>query len=581
MKKLSLSHTLLTGPIFAAAALIAPTLIAVFSPLSTAQANVPGGVLATLQRVLLMLGLSVGVTGAALAVYRWPPARRLLHLGLLFILLELFYRFAYGGAVSTGILLAIPETSERETTELLAGHPLLTAGLTLVALLTIYSLVSSWRSQVRISSKRCAQLGAVGASMILVSLAIGRHQLGDGHLLRTVVRSEIEATYPFDIATALGGVSIGLIDAHRLASTRAGFEFPKVRDLDSDAGASAPEIYVVVIGETSRRSNWSLFGYPRPTTPRLEAIKDDLVVFSHVTSNATNTILSVPLALTRAAPATRDIARSEKSVISLLKQAGYRTWWISNQARSDVLSNPISQIASEADYVSFPEDMRPGERLGGFDSNLLTRLDERLASLPKDAKAVLFLHMEGSHFGYKERYPEAFGLFEEGRGATRSLPPKEMRLIDEYDNSVYFTDYILRGVIDRLARQGGKAGMIFFSDHGERLFDNGLSDSDFGHGFPTISRQEIDIPLFVWLSNEYRQAVPARVRRLEANAQAVAQLHNLFETIVDLAGIGYENRDASLSLFSDRLRAPSQLEVLNTEEETVALPIDEFDLARR
>ena len=541
----------------------------------------PAGALFTLQRVLLMVGLSVGVLSGALAAYRWSPTRRLLHLGLLFILLELFYRFAYGGAVSSGILLAIPETSEGETTELLAGHPFLTVGLTLVALLTIYALIMSWRSQARVSPKRCMQLGAVAISMILASLAICWHQSSDARQLRAVVLAEIQATYPFDIATAMGGVSVGLIDAHRLASTRAAFEFPNVRDVNAASGAGDPEVYVVIIGETSRRVNWSLFGYPRDTTPRLEAIKNDLVLFKHVTSNATNTILSVPLALTRAAPATRGIARSEKSVVSLLKQAGFKTLWISNQARSDALSNPISQIAREADYVSFTEDMPPHARLGGFDSNLLTRLDDRLATLPESGKAVIFLHMEGSHFGYKERYPDAFAHFEGGRGATRVLPPREMRLVDEYDNSVYFPDYIVREVIDRLARRGGRAGLIFFSDHGERLFDNGLSDSDFGHGFPTISREEIDIPLLLWLSSEYREANSAMVRRLEANTQSVAQLHNLFETIVDLTGIDYANRDASLSLFSDELRSPNRLEVLNTDEETVALPIDKFDLARR
>lgn len=579
MKKLS--HGLLVGPIFAAAALVTPTWIALFSPLSSTQADLPGGALFTLQRVLLMIGLSLGVVAGALAVYRWSTARRLLHLGLLFILLELFYRFAYGGAVSSGILLAIPETSERETTELLAGHPFLTVGLTLVALLTIYALIRSWKPQVSIPWRWCIQLAAVSASMILASLAIGKHQLGDEYLLRSVALAELQETYPFDIATALGGVSRGLIEAHRLAATRAAFEFPDVRDLDKSSGAVSSEVYVVVIGETSRRANWSLFGYPRATTPRLEAIKDDLVVFTHVTSNATNTILSVPLALTRAAPATRGLARSEKSVISLLKQAGYQTFWISNQARSDALSNPISQIAGEADYVSFPEDMSSNARRDGFDSNLLTRLDERLSKLPKDGKAVVFLHMEGSHFGYKERYPGDFAQFDGGRGATRMLPPREMRLIDEYDNSVYFTDYIVRGVIEKLANRGGRAGLIFFSDHGERLFDNGLSDSDFGHGFPTISREEIDIPLLVWLSRGYREANTAKTGRLILNAQSVAQLHNLFETIVDLAGIDYANRNASLSLFSDELKSPSKLEVLNTEEETVALPIGEFDLARR
>lgn len=575
-----MNYRLLVGPGFAALALAAPSVLMLLSPPLAAQLNLAAGHSLIVQRALLTAGLSMGVVSCAFAVYHAPAARRILHLALFLILLELFYRFAYGGPVSPGILLAIPETSERETGELLAGHPFLTAGLTLVALLTIYSLLVSWRSRIRVPVKRCVQLGLISVSMIAASLAMAGLEFGEAHSLEQVVLPEVQATFPFDIATALGGVAVGLLDAHRLASTRASFKFPDVRRA-AGLPAKASEVYVIVIGETSRRANWSLFGYPRVTTPRLDAIRDDLVIFKHVTSNATNTILSVPLALTRAAPATRSIALSERSIISLLNQAGFQTFWISNQARSDALSNPISEIAQEADQVSFPGDVSSTDRKDLFDSNLLTRLERTLAQFPADGKAVIFLHMEGSHFGYKQRYPETFENFREGRGAPRILPPRQLRLVDEYDNSVLFTDYVVRQVIDRLAQRGGRSGLIFFSDHGERLFDNGLTDGDFGHGFPTISRQEIDIPFFIWLSRGYRDDYPSMIERLKTNAAAVAQLHNLFETIVDLTGIDYGHRASSLSLFSDELRRPERLDVLNTEEQTVSLPIDGFGFARR
>jgi glucan phosphoethanolaminetransferase (alkaline phosphatase superfamily) len=574
------------GPAFAVAALIAPGVIALFGatsllykpPWLSAQAIFAQKMLSLPQYALLTIGLSAAVVSGALATYRWSLSRRLLHLFLFSILLELFYRFAYGGAVSPGILLSVPETSGRETGELLAGHGILTVSLTVVALLASCALVASWRSQVRFSAKRCLQLGAASAAMIFASLLMGEYQFGEMRILKPVLVSEVQDTFPFDIAAAFDAVAGGLIHARRLARTRAAFEFPNVSLVNAAARGADPEIYVVVIGETSRRANWSLFGYSRDTTPRLDAIKDELYLFKHVTSNATNTVLSVPLTLTRATPATGDVVRSEKSVITLLRQAGFETFWISNQERSDALFNPISQIALEADHVSFPRDMQPGE--SSFDGNLLVRLDEEMTRLPANAKAVIFLHMEGSHFGYKERYPAGFSQFRGGRGAPRSLPAREMRLVDEYDNSVYYTDNNLRGIIDRLALCRCKTGLIFFSDHGERLFDHGLKDSDFGHGFPTVSRQEVEVPFFVWLSNAYRAENPLLVARLEANEYATVELHNLFETIVDLTGIDYENRNASLSLFSEDLRTPAQLEVLNMNEEPVSLSVLADDGAR-
>ncbi len=567
------------GPTFAVGALTAPGVMALFGATSllyrpswlSAQAILTHRVMSLPQYALLTVWLSAAVVSCALATYRWSLSRRLLHLFLCCILLELFYRFAYGGAVSPGILLSVPETSGRETGELLAGHGILTASLTAVALLALCALVVSWRSPVRFSPKRCLQLGAASAAMICASLLMGEYQFGDMRVLGPIVVSEVRDTFPFDIATALDAVAGGLIHAHRLAPTRAAFKFPGVSLVDGASRGAGAEIYVVVIGETSRRANWSLFGYSRDTTPRLDAIKDDLYLFKHVTSNATNTILSVPLTLTRATPATRDVARSEKSVITLLKQAGFETFWISNQERSDALFNPISQIALEADHVSFPQAMRPSE--SAFDANLLIRLDEELTRLPINAKAVIFLHMEGSHFGYKQRYPDSFSLFRRGQGAPRSLPDREMRLVDEYDNSVYYTDNNLRGIIDRLARCRCKTGLIFFSDHGERLFDHGLTDSDFGHGFPTVSRQEVEVPFFVWLSSVYQTENPLLAARLKANEHATAELHNLFETIVDLTGIHYGNRSASLSLFSQVLHTPARLEVLNMNEEPVSLSV--------
>ncbi|MGD0503009.1 MAG: sulfatase-like hydrolase/transferase [Steroidobacteraceae bacterium] len=76
--------------------------------------------------------------------------------------------------------------------------------------------------------------------------------------------------------------------------------------------------------------------------------------------------------------------------------------------------------------------------------------------------------------------------------------------------------------------------VVLFSDHGERLFDNGLSDDDFGHGFPAVSRQEIDVPFFMWLSSTYQQAYPSAMQRLKSNARSPAELSNLFETVTDL-----------------------------------------------
>jgi glucan phosphoethanolaminetransferase (alkaline phosphatase superfamily) len=529
----------------------------------------------TVRQALFVVGCTGILISAALATYRFVLARRALHLVLFFILLDVFYRLAYGGPVSPGLLHAVPETSQRESLELLAGHPALTFFLTGVGLLAICAMVQSWRLNLRFSIRRCMQAGAISISMIVTSLAIAMLPTQEPHKVTEAVMREVRGIFPLDIAVSFGAVAIDGFHARRNAAARAAFAFSNPHMIDAAARRGGAEIYVIVVGETSRRRNWSLFGYARRTNPQLEEISGDLVLFNRMTSNASNTILSLPLALTRVAPAARDAERSEKSVVTLLRQAGFSTYWISNQERPALASSPITQIALEADHVSFPDDGSQSGSVDRFDSNLITRLDETLAQLPREAKAVIFLHMEGSHFSYRQRYPADFAAFPDGHDPPRALPDRQMRLVDDYDNSILFTDHNLREAINRLERCRCKAGLIFFSDHGERLFDNGLTDVAFGHGFPDIARQEIEVPFIVWLSSDYQKADPSALTRLRENAKSAAQLHNLFETIVDLTGVDFDNRAATLSLFSNQWQPATSLQVVDLSENIVTLPLEE------
>jgi glucan phosphoethanolaminetransferase (alkaline phosphatase superfamily) len=563
------------GPTFVIFALALPNAIFLFE-LAHQAPNTIGwiaGPLVTLRQTLFVVGCTGILISAALATYRFALARRTLHLLLFFILLDVFYRLAYSGPVSPGLLHAVPETSQRESLELLAGHPALTFFLSGVGLVGICALVQSWRLDLRFSTRRCIQAGAISTLMIVTSLAIAIFPTREHKVSAAVVR-EMRGIFPLDIAISFGAVAIDGFQARRNAAVRAAFAFSNPHLVAAAERRSGAEVYVIVVGETSRRRNWSLFGYARRTNPRLEEISDNLVLFNRMTSNATNTILSLPLALTRAAPAARDAERSEKSIVTLLRQAGFGTYWISNQERPALNTSPISQIALEADHVSFPDDRSQSGSADRFDSNLITRLDETLAQLPDEAKAVIFLHMEGSHFSYRQRYPQDFAVFPDGHDPPRALPDRQMQLVDDYDNSILFTDHNLRKAIDGLTRCRCKAGLIFFSDHGERLFDNGLTDSDFGHGFPDIARQEIEVPFLVWLSSEYQSANPSVLTRLRENAKSAAQLHNLFETIVDMTGVDFDNRTATLSLFSNQWRPPANLQVLDLDEDIVTLPVE-------
>ena len=559
------------GPVFLVLALAGPNAI-YLSDLMAQRSLGDADSFPAVYDSLVVAGLNLLLIGAGLYCYRWTLARRVVHIVLLFILLDVFYRIAYGGPVTPGLLQAVQQTSQQETLELLAGHPALTVSLSLVALGALVALGTAWRSRIQVSSTACLVTAAAGLCLLVVSVTTATTSTRPraGCCARAIERAG--GAFPVDVAWSLGSVAVDGYRSRRAAATRSAFTFSNVRMRQAASRRETREVYVIVVGETSRRQNWSLFGYRRRTNPELEALAADLVRYRAL-SNATNTVLSLPMALTRATPETRDRIHSEKSIVTLLRQAGFETFWLSNQERPGLPSNPIYQIAAEAQHVSFHGEATAASGADPFDTNLLGQLDAAVSALPANGKAVIFLHMEGSHFSYKERYPPQFERFVSTSDLPASLSDPQRRLINQYDNSVAFTDHVLAGVLSRLTACDCQAAMLFFSDHGERLFDNGAGDSDFGHGFPEIARQEIEIPLLAWFSPAYRREYPGPVRQIMANSRRTAELHGLFETIVDLVGVDYDGRDAASSLFSDRWQAPSAVNVLSMNDRTITFPV--------
>ena len=82
------------------------------------------------------------------------------------------------------------------------------------------------------------------------------------------------------------------------------------------------------------------------------------------------------------------------------------------------------------------------------------------------------------------------------------------------------------------------------------------------------------------MSPRYQLANPTLVATLRENSRVRAQLHNLFETIVDLTGVDYQDRVASLSLFSHEYQEPRSLEFLSISEHPVSLPLEFGDSER-
>ncbi len=80
-------------------------------------------------------------------------------------------------------------------------------------------------------------------------------------------------------------------------------------------------------------------------------------------------------------------------------------------------------------------------------------------------------------------------------------------LINAYDNTIVYTDYILHKVIEDLKDlKDYKSTMLFVSDHGESLGEKNL----YMHGVPMsfAPKEQYEIPFIVWVSDGSKQLKP-------------------------------------------------------------------------
>lgn len=295
-------------------------------------------------------------------------------------------------------------------------------------------------------------------------------------------------------------------------------------------GDAEPRIVVLVIGESARASSFQLGGYPRETTPLL--MQTPGVVWMHdYAANAVMTAESVPLMITRRAVGQRMTEFSERSLVSAFGEAGYATYWISNQATAGVHDMVIASYAQEAKHRYFL-NAATHETAGAFDRELLPQVDAAITAEPD--KLMLVVHLMGSHFAYEDRYPEADAYFP-------STGNEAQRWRNAYDNSIRETDRVLAGLIARLSRDARPSALIFASDHGELLPESGCEKRWHGHG----AREDVRAAALVWLSAHPQNA--PKHRALVRNATRPTSGKDVLASLFDVGELRVPNSSKAQS----------------------------------
>jgi glucan phosphoethanolaminetransferase (alkaline phosphatase superfamily) len=292
---------------------------------------------------------------------------------------------------------------------------------------------------------------------------------------------------------------------------------------------------VLIIGESLRADHLQLNGYRRATTPLLSR-EPNLVSLPHVWSRYSYTHLSIPHLLTRADDAHPERAYTERSLISVLNEAGYRTAWLSNQESVET----FVYFMKECDTLVYANG---GGSIGMFDAwldeDLLPLLDSELERT--DNRRFILLHTIGSHWFYNAHFSSAFERWKPlARHRVVMLNSKE-ELCNSYDNTILYSDWFWKSVIDRLRQR--KAVLFYVSDHGESLGEDG----QYWHG--ADRPEQLNVASFVWFSDRYADCYPEKVKALKEHSSRKMKTDYVFHSVVSAAMVQSSATEEPFDIF--------------------------------
>lgn len=333
--------------------------------------------------------------------------------------------------------------------------------------------------------------------------------------------------------------SVGKYVGHLFATDNNVFE---PIGLDAKISAVDPhrELIVLVVGETARADHFSLNGYAQKTNPRLE--KEHIINFSNVWSCGTSTAVSVPCLFGLAGRSDYEHSKAQAigNLLDISEHAGVNVLWLDNNSSS-------KGVADRVKYQSYKSpDINPVCDTECRDVGMLAHLQEYIDSHPT-GDILIILHQMGNHGpAYYKRYPKEFEHFTPTcqTNQLEQCSPEEIN--NAYDNAILYTDYFLAETIDFLKKNDGfEAMMMYVSDHGESLGENGL----YLHGLPYMLAPETQkhVPMLLWLGKNVDQA--------EVNFDLIKQKSdqkfthdNVFHTILGLLEIDTEVYDPALDI---------------------------------
>ena len=286
------------------------------------------------------------------------------------------------------------------------------------------------------------------------------------------------------------------------------------------------ETYVVVIGESLNKHHMGLYGYQRNNTPLLtEQIQNDLLVSNNTYANYLSTMESVTFALTEANQYNKKKYFNSLSVINVLNEAKFETFWVTNQVFLGGHDNAVAVLGRDAKHPIPLNHNHGGQAVRAFDGKAINVLENILKEKTSENR-VIFIHLMGTHVRYTLRYPhDEFSKYDTLDEVSYGKYSKN-KLINVYDNGVYYSDYVIENLLKTLQKKKGVSGFLYFSDHGEEVLRH------MKHNSSSPIPEMYQIPMLSWLSGEYKKKYPSTYATLKSNKDALFSNDLIYTTLL-------------------------------------------------
>lgn len=509
------------------------------------------------QSIILFTGTAgfVGTRAALMMSFLWlipmlffPKKAKLISavIGLFllpFALLSLGYLYIYHQEFSQSVLFIVFESNASESSEYISNYFSWGILFSLLAYTAIAYLLWKKVRPVYVSKPTALVVSAFLIYALFLSAfhthMIVKHRSFDDAFER--LQERMEPAVPWQVVVGYKSYRNQLGNMQDLLELNA--KIPPLKNL-KDSLAKEPSTLVLVIGESTNRGRMSLYGYNRPTTPNLDKMRDELYVFNNVVSPRPYTIEVLQQVLTFGDQKNPDGYLHTPSIMNMMQQAGYKSYWITNQQTMTKRNTMLTTFSKQTDQQYYLNNNR-SQDARQYDSVVLKPLEE---VLKQDAhRKFIVVHLLGTHMNYKYRFPESAAKFTDRTGVPDWVEDgNQLSFYNSYDNAVLFNDYVVSSIINTLKKNKINGVMAYFSDHGEEVFDiKGLNFKGRLETAPTPSMYTV--PFIIWTSPTFTQKYGDLLK--EAQTRPYGNSDFIY-TWSDLAGLSFEGFDPSKSLIN-------------------------------